>query len=394
MKSSLKIKKILILRGVGMYRFHDWSEAHASLKRIILKIANWRGWVRKIFFQPTADVVFISNTTTEEVLKKCLGKKYRPNFFEGPIFTYGKNIFRLLAISTITKEIVKPKGRAKAKIQMLLTIDYAIRKHRPKVILFAAGLKRILSKEEIEAIKKMYPNTIFTIGDNGTAWISLEQVRSVIKKLPKDIEIGIAGATGFIGEHITKNLKEDEFNLTAISKPKNIKDSGLDFSGIQTVNSLNKSGKLDVLILCGNYHLNSKIIEHLRKENKKLIILDVCIPQCIPMNTYNKISDRIIYANIGNVEVQGLKSVLGSAKILGFGDEEIFGCFAETIAFFLYISREKHIGKKFLDTYDFFSVNKKTLELISGCFDSFGLKPQKLKCFGKEVANFDTNLHK
>lgn len=87
---------------------------------------------------------------------------------------------RLKIINSDTHELLTTKGRRKAKEQFLSATKWAV-DNGAKVVLLAASTKRLFGRDAKE-LKEKFPNTIFTIGDNGTAHLLTEDTFNAIEK--------------------------------------------------------------------------------------------------------------------------------------------------------------------------------------------------------------------
>jgi hypothetical protein len=296
-------------------------------------------------------------------------------------FAYKNHDGIILPLDFTPDEIFCTSGMKRAKDYFLNAVNYSILQG-VKVILLAASTKRIFG--DGKELKSLYPDILFTIGDNGTALAILKQIEYVTKNLDKDSPIIVLGA-GFLGETAITFLKENGFNnIIVISRHKvNSLDLKYCYQSLdEYIGSTDYEGA-SLLVACAHNHcirteqLNALI-------NDKLIILDVAVPKAVPYSIISSLNEKVARFDGGDFEIMNLKFNF-PYQLTGFNFEgEFYGCFTEA----LLLALNNHKGNN-----DFFKVTKDNINIIRSLIENnkndFVIS---MKNFGKIVPEYEDIL--
>jgi len=253
-------------------------------------------------------------------------------------------------------------------------------------------------KKSVEEIKEMFPNILFTIGDNGTFYLLLAETLRAFNKsgLESDSSrICVIGPYGFLGELMVKYLVEKGFNVVGVgSSHSRLKKMKIKYN-IEISNSFEGAGKVDAVVACthsSQIRLSADRIELLRKEHKKLLVVDVSEPSNLTEEEYHKCESVVIRQDAGNGYSTKLKYVLGfvSYKMFRLSKGITFGCFMEALVWCNAI--KDNPDDEYLKKIDLFNFSQENMDLISTLFSKYNVNIPYPRCFGKKVKSFDLNI--
>ena len=317
----------------------NWQTLLAATWRFSVAVTDWRTILRRIKDQPIVDAVFVTNMRDRTDRGRYLGL-WRPKdgHFNGPRYWINEVAGRTRALDVTAEDFTTSEGRKKAKKYFINATQWA-KDNGAKVILLAASTKRLFGENGTQ-LKKLFPNLIFTIGDNGTLLLLKEETLRALKKAnlkPGYCRIGILGPYGFLGEMMVQTLTEKGYDI--IGAGPNI--SALERIGtkykIDTCRTFSEMGKVDTVVACTHsekIRLNAENIELIRKSDRKLLVVDVAEPSNLRYQEYQKCGNVVVRQDAGNAFSPNLKYVLGpiSYKMFRLTRGVTFGCFAEALS--------------------------------------------------------------
>ncbi len=374
-----------------------WNTLGAAIWRFFLAITDWRTIIRRISRQSTVDVVFISNLRDNTDQKRSLGL-WHPDcgHFNGPRYCINGVGGRIRILDITTKDLTTKNGRRKAKKYFIDATQWA-QDRGAKVILLAASTKRLFG-ENATQLKKLFPNLIFTIGDNGTLFVLKGETIRALKKAnlkPGYCRIGVFGYYSFLGRVIVQTLTEKGYNIIGAGpNAPTLERVGAKYK-IDTCQTFTEMGKVDAVVACTHSEkicLNKENVELIRKSGKKLLVIDVAEPSNLRHQEYQKCRDVVIRQDAGNAYSPKLKYILGliSYRRLRLTKGITFGCFAEALSI---ASQIKQIeGDENIKKIDWMRVNEENMTVISEVFKQDGFTLPSPRCFGRRVKSFDLNL--
>jgi predicted amino acid dehydrogenase len=339
------------------------------------------------------DAVFITNMRDEVDRLRFRGRSQPiDGHFPGPRYWFNGITGRTRAIDSTARDLLSLKGRKKAKQQFLSAVTWAAGKGA-KVILLAASTKRLFGDDGKE-LKAIFPNIVFTIGDNGTSVFLLSDVTQAFAKCgisPRHSRIAILGPYGLLGEVVTRFLTKERYTLvgagSSFSRLKQIQDQ----YGISICRTLKEIGKVDAVVACTHspeMRLSAESINGLRMAGKRLLVLDVAEPANMEASEYSKCDRWVIRLDAGNAFSNNLKYVLGSIsyKMFRLSEGITFGCFAETLSLACALRNGTDIRG------NWFEITQENMDRIRTYFELFGFAPSHPRCFGKLVNNIQLDL--
>ena len=328
----------------------NWQTLLAAAWRFFVAVFDWRTILRKIRGQPIVDTVFISNMRDETDRRLYLGL-WRPRYghFNGPRYWVNGIAGRTRALDIVTDDLRTCEGRRKAKEYFISATQWA-KDNGAKVVLLAAGTKRFFGENGVR-LKELFPDLIFTIGDNGTMLLLKAEVVSALKEarlVAGYCRIGVLGPYGFLGEMMVQVLKEQGYDVVGAGP--NLSALGMIKKGygIQICQTFAEMGKVDAVVACVHsekIRLNAENIELIRYPDKKLLVVDVAEPSNLRRSEYLKCQDKVVRQDAGNAYNPKLKYVLGaiSYKMFRLTRGVTFGCFAEALSIASVCKREREV---------------------------------------------------
>jgi predicted amino acid dehydrogenase len=246
-------------------------------------------------------------------------------------------------------------------------------------------------------LSEQYPNILFTIGDNGTVVILRNETLKILERCgmsQNNCKILIIGPYGFLGEAMVKSLLEKNYEVIGLgSNISGLKRIQSEY-GIDVFENYEKIGKVDIAIACthsDSVRLNEDNIDLIRKEKRKLLVVDVSEPSNLSKKEYLKCKNKVIRIDAGNAYSKNIKYVLGyiSYKMLRLQRGITFGCFSESLVLASEMSNSDNQQK--IIKHNWFEINKINMDLIEGLFEKYSITYPSFRCFGKRVKDFDMN---
>lgn len=366
----------------------------ANIWRFLVALFDWRTHLRKIMGQPIVDAVFITNMRDEVDKRRFLGKwDPKEGHFDGPRYIVGDVIGRTRSINSTTEDLLSDHGRERAQQQFIDATKWAS-DNGAKVILLAAATKRLFGEHD-DRLKKMFPELLFTIGDNGTTLVLLNEIKRAFKEAglnPGNSRIGVLGPYGFLGELVTKDLTEKGYKVIGIGPNQTALKRMAKSYNIEICRNFNEVGEIDAVVACTHserVRLNDLAIDFLRRKNKKLLVVDVAEPSNLRKEELEKCKGVVIRQDAGNAYSPNLKYVLGaiSYRMFRLTRGVTFGCFAETLSLAAAIKRGENVKD-----IDWFSVNNENMKTVSHLFSKIGFTLPSPRCFGKKIKSFNLSV--
>lgn len=366
-----------------------------KLWRFASAVCDWRTISRGLTGRPLIDVAFVTNIRDKVDVKRFLGSWVPPlGHFNGPRYWIKGVAGRTRAIFSVTEELLTNGGRQDAKRKFFAATAWAVERGA-KVILLAATTKRLFGHDGAE-LKQKFPGVIFTIGDNGTMWLLEAEVLGALRKAglkPGFARIAVLGPYGFLGELVTKTLKGLGYELIGAGpNTAAIKEIG-ERHRIAICQNFEKIGQVDAVIACTHsekIRLTAEAVGLIRREGRKLLVLDVAEPANFRRREYLKCREFVIRQDAGNAFSPHLKNILGAItyQMFRLSRGVVFGCFAEAQAIAAALNR----GDESVRSVDWFTVDETNIATASELFKSLGFTVPPPRCFSRPIKSFDLSM--
>lgn len=313
----------------------------------------------------------MSNLTTKEPLIGIISNSTSPanridlikelgepqNGFFNPLkFTFNKEFSgEIIPLDIQPNEVLGVEGLKKGKAAMFKAVEY-LHGRGAKVICFTASTKRLPGKNG-DDITKLYPDIIFTIGDNATMISYTALLNHHLDTLDKNNDLAVCIGAGFLGvQAVSSFIKHGFKNIVLLSEQKinNLPPE------VSIINSLEKlPSNIKILAACSHkYNLDPEHFKLLFAENA--IIIDVCVPPLVTRKVYNALPRGIQRFDAGDFFLPHIDYEF-PPQILSFPQKGFwYGCFTEAIMLFL----AKYENYDF-KSCDFFRINSDNKELLS-----------------------------
>jgi predicted amino acid dehydrogenase len=281
------------------------------------------------------------------------------------------------------------EGRKVAKLAFIDAVRWA-EAQGAKVILLAASTKRLFGRDGLE-LKQLFPQLIFTIGDNGTAQLLCADVdRAIASSGLTQPRILVIGPYGILGSAVCQHLQQQQRQLIGFGGNETYLREFAESTGIDVVHDLQDAGPVDLVVACThseNARLTAEHIALLRKTNQKLLVVDVAEPANLDRQVYRSVQNDVIRQDAGNAWSADLSYVLGhlTAKQLMLAQGTVFGCFAEALALYHTVYREYNPTPL---SRDWFDVNAFNQALVAEAFHSLRIGLPQPHCFGQPVGDW------
>ncbi len=355
-----------------------------------LAFFDYRTKIRWLKREPIIDVAFITNFRDKNDQKQFMNNYSMKNGFEvGPRIILDNNIGRVIGIDLLSEDLLRSDGRRKGMKYFIAATEWA-REKGARVVLLAAGTKRLFGRNG-KQLKELFPDILFTIGDNGTAYLLIQEIVRAFKlaKLNfSDARIAVVGASGILGQQVLTFLLKQNAQVIAVTSVSSLKNFEVHTNQVKLLNNFEDLQNMDVVIACThktNFKLSANLVDQIRPAGQKLLVIDVAEPANLSIEEYNKCKGKVIRLDAGNGYSPDFKYILEPlfTKFLHLSPGTTFGCFAEAISLAAAIHRGLNVVEN-----DWFQVNEKNMRIIAELFrqESFGLPAPK--CFGETVSSF------
>ena len=372
-----------------------------ALWRFFVALFDFRTWKRKLLGQAIVDAVFITNMRDETDRRRFLGL-WRPicGHFNGPRYRINGVLGRTRALNITTNDLADSKGRIKAK-ELIISATRWADNNGVRAVLLAASLKHIFGNGGMK-LKEIFPNIVFTIGDNGTFFLLKEETFRALKKAgikSEQSRIAVLGPYGILGEMMTGFLVNAGYNVIGAGPKEKALIRVARKYKITTAKTFNEIGKVDAVVACTHngeisltaWHVSDKNPDSIRKINRRLLVVDVAEPSNFNKEEYLKCKDLVIRQDAGNAHSTKLKYVLGviSYRMFRLTRGVTFGCFAETLA--LAENLKKFSGGA-LEKVNHFQINEENMKIVQSLFEGSGFHIPSPRSHGKRVKSFDLEI--
>lgn len=291
----------------------------------------------------------IANPTSLENRKDLIEELGEPHdgFLNSLKFTYKEFEGEVVPLDIQPNEILTVAGFEKGKKAMFKAVEYLVGRGA-KIICFTASTKRLPGKFG-QDVKKLYPDIIFTIGDNATMISFVAILDHFLATLNKQNDVVACVGAGFLGNQAIKEFLRHEFqNIILLSEQK------LDCfpKEVVIVNSLEKlPNNIKLLAACSHkYELDPEAFKNLFAASATIV--DVCVPPLVKLNTYQVLPRDVKRYDAGDFFLPSIEYAF-EPKVLNFPEAGFwYGCFTELVMLNLAL-RDGHD----LSCYNFFAIN-------------------------------------
>ncbi len=365
-----------------------------SIIKALLVLFDWRGLKRRLTGKSYFDVVFVSNMrdVVDRDLSIGLSSKNNPHF-SGLRIWFDDVAGMIRMLNFLPKDLKDKSNLQDIKYQFISAVYWA-KKKGAKVILLAAGTKRIFGRYG-EEIKSKFPDITFTIGDNGTLFLLISDIKFLLKKAKlndkENVNIAVIGCYGVLGEGVVNFLKKEGFrNVFGVGARKELLDRIQNKYKISTYNNLNRLSDIDLVVACTHnpdLRLTYESIKKMKKKDRKLLVIDVAEPANLGYREYKKSKNIVFRMDGGFAYSNKLRYVLGypAYKALRMNKDRIFGCFAEAFV----LTKELIHGNDNVSKMDWFVVDDYNMETIRNLFNKHDVKNSYPTCFSRRINNID-----
>lgn len=300
----------------------------------------------------------IANSTSlvnRQDLVEELGEPHN-GFFNSLKFKFKDMLGEIVPLDIQPNDILEKTGFETGKKAMFYAVKYLV-EAGAKVICFTASTKRLPGKLGQE-IKKLYPEIIFTIGDNSTMISFIALMNHFLSKLDKENDAVACLGAGFLGEQAVGTFLKHGFKKVTLLSEQRVDCFP---PGISVINSLeNLPRDLKFLAGCSHkYQINPKTFSTLFAE--LAVIVDVCVPPVVNFDVYKALPLGVSRYDAGDFYLRDVKYQF-KPSILRFPEPHFwYGCFTEAVM----LNMAYQDGCK-LSNYNFFEINSQNKELING----------------------------
>jgi hypothetical protein len=363
------------------------------------------------------DSLSIANSLNEEhrqILKNHLYTGFENSFHNAFNFKYNNSHSGTIILNSVSVEFLSKQGIINARKQFLQALKYSVENLNVKIILLAASTKRLFGKViELKVnwngfldnagftLRELYPDILFTNGDNGTAIILEMEIDSVLKNqnispefedycdfMGEDFKCSgtvIINGLGLLGTNSLLHLIDNQFcnnqvivisnytkELDQIIGKRNVKVF-THINEIQNHCCLGNKNNVKLIVNCTHHPEQMITAESIARiqNGHTLNVIDVAVPYGFPEEEYLK-CHNVKRQDGGNAYIENGLEFYFNPEICGLTENVLYGCFAETMALSIFV-KEQPENRVFLNQFDFFNVNIKTKNYVKGLFDKYGI---------------------
>ncbi len=345
---------------------------------------------------------------------KFLGNPINNLFFKPLFINYNESNIALVTIDTNSDECISKKGIVKARKQFLQSLIYAVEELNVKILLLAASTKRLFGKDiELRVnwegisdnngftLQELYPELLFTNGDNGTAIVLEMEINSILEKeniipekenLCNHLNNGhqcsgsvVINGLGLLGTNSLLHLIENQFcdkQVIVISNHSKDLDNIIGRKDVKVFSHISKiqdhccmgsKNHVKMIVNCTHHPaqmITAENISHIQN-GQKVNVIDVAIPYGFPEEEFLK-CHNVYRQDGGNAFIENGLNFWFNPAMCGLKENVLYGCFAESVALSLYL-KENPEAINNIRELDFFNVNTQAKFFIKGLFDKHGI---------------------
>lgn len=366
-----------------------------QLWRGLMAAADYRRHWRRLTGQPALDVVFICNVRDEAERALFYRAGAGPDAQEnGPRLYIDGVAGQIRGINFTAAEMYSREGRRAAKQAFIEAVRWA-QQQGAKVVLLAASTKRLFGRDGAE-LKALFPDMLFTIGDNGTARMLCADVdRAIAQSQLSQPRILVIGPYGILGSAVSEHLLKAGHQIVGFGSNPVYLQEFAERTGAAVIHQLDDAaGEFDLVVACTHSEearLTAAAAATLRRYNRKLWVIDVAEPANLTRSVYQQVKQVVLRQDAGNAYSAQLHYVLGrlTSNQLMLAPGTVFGCFAEALALYHSVYREHNPAAL---TRDWFDVSALNQALVGEAFRSLRIEVPAAHCFGERVTDFQLQL--
>lgn len=370
----------------------------ARFIRILLNLFDKKGPAKAAFiacYRDNEDVRRFGYWNINQVPDILPWLRYEWEGVKGHLFMIGSVTDQLVG-SNATNES-KEKGRQ----QFIKAAKYAINNGAEVILLAAGGTKRLFTPQRLKELffettvvnKMIISKTIFGVGDNFAGLLLGECILEAFRLsgiIPSASRVLVIGPYGFLGGVAVQYLRKTGCEIIGMGNPKNKKllKRYAQHHGFRAIYSFKEIvDEIDMVVACSSAEdvcLTPAVVEAIRRDGKKMIVIDPCQPENMTPDSYAKCRGNVIRYDASNGFSPRLQYVLGwpAYKLLRMAKNIAFGCFCETFIL------AKHPELRYIDWFEVSPMNIKTISKFFGdSAGQFNLPPPL--CFNRPIRNFN-----
>jgi len=333
-----------------------------------------------------------------------LGNPLYKSFYKPLFYEYKNNLLgSLIGLDCLPDECMSKTGIVKARKQFLQALRYAVETLNVQIVLLAASTKRLFGKEiELRVdldgkldnagftLRELYPEILFTNGDNGTAAILNMEIDSILHKaeIHSGNNIVIINGLGLLGHDslqylLGKNLNDEQI-IVISNYTKDLKET-IAYSNIKVFPNImsidiDNLDKISSIINCTHNPISlitADCIDYIQN-GQTIYVIDVAVPYGFPEEEFIKCTN-VHRQDGGNAFIENGFEFWFNPEICGLTENVLYGCFAETMCLAAYL-KENPEEIEYIRSLDLFNVNKTTKEFVKGLFSKYdvGIAPVPL----------------
>lgn len=310
--------------------------------------------MKKIINQPLIGI--IANTTSLNNrfdLVQELGEPHN-GFFNSLKFNFQNMIGEIVPLDIQPNSILEKTGFKIARQAMFRAVKYLVDRGA-KIICFTASTKRLAGKFGQE-VKKMYPEIIFTIGDNSTMISFTALMNYFLSDLDKEKDVVVCLGAGFLGEQAVRTFIKHGFKKIVLLSEQKIDYFPPEVSVIDCLTKL--PNNLKFLAGCSHkYEIDPQSFKNLFANSATIV--DVCVPPVVNLEVYKALPKEVKRYDAGDFYLSDINYEF-KPEILKFpGPHFWYGCFTEAVM----LNLAYQDGYSFLND-NFFEINSKNRILL------------------------------
>lgn len=373
-----------------------YAALRVALWRALCHLADWRGHLRYLTGRPAIDVAIITNVR-DEAERYLFWGALRPacGHANGARIYLNGVAGRVRGIDVTAAELMTREGRLRARELFLEAVRWSYARGA-RVVLLAASTKRLFGRDGA-ALKAEFPDVLFTIGDNGTALLLCHDVERAFQQagLRPGARVLVIGPYGILGTEVCRHLLAKGYHLAGFGTTRALLDEfGQRFPQVALYDQVHHVGEVDAVVACTHStgaKLDQTAIDSLRRNGRKLLVIDVAEPANLDAATYQQCSATVLRQDAGNASSPLLSFVLGrlSSGMLKLAPRSVFGCFAEALTLHHAIYREQQYQRL---NQNWFHVGDANMAVLAQAFQSVSIAVATPHCFGTPVTQFSLAL--
>lgn len=358
------------------------STHRASLWRAGQVLLDLKRHWRRLRAQPRLDVLIVGAMRDEAQRRRFFAHpENRVQHASGARLSAGGVRAQLRAFNVTAAELHSRAGRKLARDLFIDCVRWG-QARGAKVVLLADATRRLFGADGAE-LKALFPDLLFTTGDNGAALLLFKDVeRALSRSFPHDPlrpldrpRVAVLGADTRLGQALVAQLRAHDH------EPLRCDAHGTGLAGL---------GRVDALVICSadpEARLDLERVQQLRRRHRRLLVIDGMDPPSLDADALAACGEWVLHQSASQASLPRLSWGWGHGALGASGrGRRLPGRYAEALALHraVFIDPDDPALSR-----DWFATSPFHLHRLDQAFGEMGMGLDLARSVGKRLKQFD-----